>query len=940
MVNYFLVIIFMVFLSPLAAESGPTHTTQMPGKNNLDEPNAGSTETPESRLHEALLEYRKAKEKGDEASTAGWGVALGKAYQAAGKNLEAVNVLEKSCSFFKKNMDLKQEAMTLNLLGTLYRYIGSLNKSLSYHTQALKIFENLKDSSLQAATYNKLGIVFRNLNDLEQARAQYISGLKIATDGDLLTKAALNNSLGSLSWYQENWEEAEKYYKKALKIHEQQHSESGAYAGVLNNLGNTMRSQEKFDQALNYYDRALQFCESQRRIHLRAVILKNIGLTYLKQKQYEAAQRYIRQSLNIAIKSQLQRIILEDYRAQSNLYSQTGQFEQAYFALEKFLLEYRKKVKLQSANDLVNLHSIHELEMGFKEIELIKANRVKERMYYILIFLVLISVAGLAWFSLYRLKVRSRREVRTKDKELHLRELQINKLGHDFEDIQDRYRRIFEGAPDAIVIADHQTGEIVQANPQAERLLLAEKGELNGVSLYQILSYDVLAQINAQRIEDVNPLCRGMETTLTDFEGQNIPIEVSIQELFFGERRFLQVIIRDLREKRQLEQQLLQSQKMEAIGNLAGGIAHDFNNLLTVIRGYCELIIIKARKQSSPVTQIQEIDKAAERAQVLTQKLLAFSRKQIQKEKVLNLNQLITNMMKLITRLLGTSIKIKTSLDENLHTVKADPGQIEQVIMNLTINSKDSMGHSGTLIFVTTNRSLTDELIAPGLSISGEYVVVSVSDTGHGMDETTQKKIFEPFFTTKPVNKGTGLGLSMVYGIIKQHKGYIRVRSQLGEGTTFDLFFPALSTEDSSVETSEGQKTEESLNDTLGGSETILLVEDENRIRTMVSNFLEEKGYHVIEAQSGEDGLTKFNMNHHQIDLVLTDIVMFGMSGLDMVEQFNDSFPRSRIIFMTGYSEQAMELDSNETKDYTFIDKPFKLNSLIEIIRTKLDEEL
>jgi PAS domain S-box-containing protein len=518
-------------------------------KNNFNKPHTQDIETPEARLRKALQEYTNAKEKGDEASTAGWGVTLGKAYQATGKNLEAVNVLEESCSFFKKNMDLKQEATTLNLLGTLYRYIGSLTKSLSCHTQALKIFEHLGDSSSQASTYNKLGIVYRNLNDLEQARAQYLNGLKIASDDDLFTKAALNNSLGSLYWYQGDWKEAEKYYKKALKIHEQQHNVSGVYAGVLNNLGNTMRSQENFDLALDYYDKALQYCESQRRINLRAVILKNIGLTYLAQKLYKPAQRYIKQSLDIAIKSQLQRIILEDYRAQSNLYYQTGQFEKAYAALDKFLLEYKKKMKMQSENDMANLHSIHKLEMGFKEIELLKANRIKERMYYILAFLALASFAGLAWFSLYRLKVRSRRVVRTKDKELHLKELQINKLGHDFQDIQDRYRRIFEGAPDAIVIADHQTGEIVQANPQAEHLFLAEKGEVNGVSLYQILSYNVLAQINAQRIESVNPLCRGMETTLTDFEGQQIPIEVSIHELFFGERRFLQVIIRDLREK-------------------------------------------------------------------------------------------------------------------------------------------------------------------------------------------------------------------------------------------------------------------------------------------------------------------------------------------------------------------------------------------------------
>jgi PAS domain S-box-containing protein len=394
-----------------------------------------------------------------------------------------------------------------------------------------------------------------------------------------------------------------------------------------------------------------------------------------------------------------------------------------------------------------------------------------------------------------------------------------------------------------------------------------------------------------------------------------------------------EVFTEDITERRALEQQLRQSQKMEAIGRLAGGIAHDFNNLLMVISGYSEFLLERMAPDAELRSPAQEIASAAERATSLTRQLLAFSRKQMLTPKVVDLNEIVTENLKMLTRLIGEDIDLVMVPAAELGAIKADPGQIEQVIMNLAVNARDAMPHGGKLTIETANVTLDEQYARVHVPLlPGEYVMIAISDTGVGMDNETQTRIFEPFFTTKGT-KGTGLGLSTVYGIIKQSGGYVWVYSEPGRGTTFKIFLPRVN----AVNEGASPEAVASIARAEHGKETILVVEDEPNLLRLTHQYLLHQGYSVLGAVDGTSAMQVARSHPGTIHLLLTDVIMPGMNGHELAQQLLKLRPSVKIIYMSGYTENAIGQNGMLDQGITLLQKPFTLPALKEKVRAVLD---
>jgi PAS domain S-box-containing protein len=416
----------------------------------------------------------------------------------------------------------------------------------------------------------------------------------------------------------------------------------------------------------------------------------------------------------------------------------------------------------------------------------------------------------------------------------------------------------------------------------------------------------------------------------------NTPINARLSGRAFrddGNAIFFELFAEDVTERRALEQQLRQSQKMEAIGRLAGGIAHDFNNLLMVISGYSEFLLERVGPDPALRGPAHEIGKAAERATALTRQLLAFSRKQMLAPKVVDLNGVVTENLKMLNRLIGEDIDLVMIPGADLGAVKADPGQIEQVVMNLAVNARDAMPHGGKLTIETANVKLDANYARFHAPVKpGDYVMLAISDTGVGMDAETQNHIFEPFYTTKGL-KGTGLGLSTVYGIIKQSEGYIWVYSEAGKGTTFKIYLPRVSAyvpaEAALPVTSEQQ--------TGPGRETILLVEDEENLRQLTRQSLASQGYNVIDAGDGASAIRLSQAHPGPIHLLLTDVIMPGMNGRELANQVSPSRPEMKVLYMSGYTENHIGHNGTLDQGISLLQKPFTLPALKAKVREALD---
>jgi two-component system cell cycle sensor histidine kinase/response regulator CckA len=503
-------------------------------------------------------------------------------------------------------------------------------------------------------------------------------------------------------------------------------------------------------------------------------------------------------------------------------------------------------------------------------------------------------------------------------------------------DSEQRYRELFENASDMIATLDLDLN-FTSVNSAFEQVLDYSRDELLGTNVAAILPPESIALVRHQLHRKLSGEAERTTYEIEYLAKDGSPVLLEVSARLIHERGApvaIQVFARDLSERKRLEEQLRQAQKMEAVGRLAGGVAHDFNNLLTAITGYTEFAL-RGLDTGDGVERkdVEEIGKAAERATTLTRQLLAFSRKQILQPKVLNLNGVVADMEKMLGRLIGEDIQIVTNLAPTVGRVEADPGQLEQVIVNLVVNARDAMPDGGTLTIETANVDVEQHSVADrGPVPTGSYVTVTVRDTGTGMDERTKARLFEPFFTTKELGKGTGLGLATVYGIVKQSGGYITVASEEGTGATFTIYLQRLATA-----SDERNGSNRSRGRAPGGSETVLLVEDEDIVRRLVRDILERSGYRILEAADGQEALEVGRDNHEAIDLLLTDVVMPKMRGNELVERLLSLSPEMKILYMSGYAEDAIANDGVIEPHGAFIQKPFTVEALTQKVRTVLD---
>jgi len=480
------------------------------------------------------------------------------------------------------------------------------------------------------------------------------------------------------------------------------------------------------------------------------------------------------------------------------------------------------------------------------------------------------------------------------------------------------------------------SGRFLDVNP-------ALIGMLGYSSVEEVLALDVRREVfvNPPEIDRLTEEYRrtgslnGAEVQWKHKDGHTITVRLSGRAASLAEEQeeVLELIAEDITERRLLEEQFRQAQKMEAVGRLAGGVAHDFNNLLMVINGYTEVLLEQLEKGTGMHQKVESIQQAADRAATLTRQLLAFSRKQLLELKVVDVNSAIGDMERLLRPLIGENIELVTRLSSESGRTRADAGQLEQVIMNLVVNAKDSMPDGGKITIQSANVVVRPNMAQHRYIQPGRYSVISVTDTGHGMDKETLSRIFEPFFTTKEKGKGTGLGLSTVYGIVKQTNGYVFAETKVGVGTTFYVYLPRV--QDVPEETGPADTHESGK----GGCETVLLVEDEDSVRELVRVTLSSRGYNVLEAENGERGLQLATESKDPIDLLVTDVMMPGMGGRDLVRKLLAIRPGIKVLYLSGYTEDALLTQGSLGPGAAFLQKPFTLQNLAKKVRELLSSK-
>ena len=513
----------------------------------------------------------------------------------------------------------------------------------------------------------------------------------------------------------------------------------------------------------------------------------------------------------------------------------------------------------------------------------------------------------------------------------------------EIRESEQKFRKLFDEAP----VGYHEVnkeGDITNVNYSELEMLGYTAEEMLGKPIWTFTAEpETIKQVFEARIAGDLPPGQAFECTYCRKDGTSLVVLAGDKLLKdrAGMITGIRTTIQNITELKQtekkmasLQKQLYQAQKMEAVGRLTGGIAHDFNNLLTIIKGYSQLGLIGLKENNSLKGNIGEIYKASERATDLTRQLLAFSRNQIMEMKVLDLNFLLHNLDKMLRRAIGEDIELVSILADDLGRVKADPGQIEQVIMNLVVNARDAMPSGGKLTIETANVQL-DELYAHRCigAAPGCYVELSVSDTGTGMTPEVKDHIFEPFFTTKEKDRGTGLGLSVVYGIVKQTGGNIWVDSEPGQGTVFRIHLPRVD------EPLQELKGKVDLRDLPRGSETVLVVEDEDQLRKLITQVLQTQGYEVLETSCGDDALMIYKERKEPIHLLLTDVVMPRMSGVQLVERCREVGPEFKVLYMSGYAESMIMHPEELVTGINCIRKPFTVHSLARKVREILDQD-
>ncbi|HWB87314.1 MAG TPA: ATP-binding protein [Bryobacteraceae bacterium] len=499
------------------------------------------------------------------------------------------------------------------------------------------------------------------------------------------------------------------------------------------------------------------------------------------------------------------------------------------------------------------------------------------------------------------------------------------------KDEDNRFRLLFEDNPQPMWVFDPETRAFLEVNAAARSLYDYTREQFGEMTLADVQEPEEVDRLLEKLKEPARP-ASGTWRHRTQ-SGRELDIEMAVHDIQYGGRKAELAVLIDVTDRRRLEEQLRQAQKLEAVGMLAGGVAHDFNNLLTIITGYSQLILNNLSAMDRNRHSVEQIMKAGERAAALTKQLLAFSRRQVLQPKVLDVNNLVARMSTMLRRLIGEDIDLQLLLHSDLGRVNADPGQLEQVLMNLVVNARDAMPHGGTLTIETSNVRLEQSYVERHIAVrTGSYVLLAVSDTGHGMDESTRARLFEPFFTTKAAGKGTGLGLSTVSGIVRQSGGHLEVYSEPGHGTSVKVYLPRVD-QPVTLETAEPKKR------AVQGSETILLVEDDEMVRNLVRESLEREGYLLMDAPGPVEAERISNEFSGPIQLLITDVVMPKGSGKDLAQRLCNRRKELKVLYMSGYTDNAVLNSGILSKDVAFLQKPFTPAALTQKIREVLDTD-
>jgi two-component system cell cycle sensor histidine kinase/response regulator CckA len=499
---------------------------------------------------------------------------------------------------------------------------------------------------------------------------------------------------------------------------------------------------------------------------------------------------------------------------------------------------------------------------------------------------------------------------------------------------EEKYRLLFDANPNPMWVYDPVTLEFLAVNQASVRQYGYGHDEFLAMTIKEIRwPGDVAVPLAPLKGAPADVSRWGGLSRHRRKDGSTLDVEITASAITFGGVAARLEMATDVSEKKRLESQLRQAQKMEAIGRLAGGVAHDFNNLLGVITGYSELLQKNLRSQDPGQQPVAQIQKAADRGAALTRQLLAFSRKEVIQPKVLDLNGIVTDVGKMLGRLLGEDVHLVTKLGKDLGRVLADRSQIDQVILNLVVNARDAMPQGGDLCIETSSVVLDEAYLRTHADVRpGPYVLLTVSDTGHGMDAETLSHIFEPFFTTKPEGKGTGLGLATVFGIVKQCGGHVSVSSEPVGGTTFRVYLPRVAAE------MPANEVPAVIAPPPRGTETVLLVEDAEALRLMIHEILEAAGYSVLESSDSEQAVLHASSYAAPLDLVLTDVVMPRMSGPDLVKVVQATRPSVKVLFMSGYTDEAIGKQGVLKPGVHFLQKPFTSEALLGSVRAVLDQ--
>ena len=510
----------------------------------------------------------------------------------------------------------------------------------------------------------------------------------------------------------------------------------------------------------------------------------------------------------------------------------------------------------------------------------------------------------------------------------------IKAAGHKTQPIASRAAELlFNDGSQPMLVIDVDTLEFLEVNQAALGKFAHSRDEFRNLRFTDIVPSE-------DRVRLGDALQNGRTQPSSVFEirrvlenGQSVDVDLLIHHIRYAGRNAALVVPQDCTQRRQLEEQLQQAHKMEAVGMLAGGIAHDFNNLLTIITGYGQMLLASLPEHDENRNSVEQIIKAGERAGELTRRLLTFSRRQVVRPKALDLNTVVVGAAVMLRRLIGEHIELRIVEGPGLAKVHADPGQLEQVILNLAVNSRDAMSRGGTLIIETQNVDFEENSVGTNTSLKpGRYVMLAVTDTGSGMDAQTRSHLFEPFFTTKERGEGTGLGLSTVHGIVKQSGGEIAVYSEPGQGTCVKIYFPVVH-EEPTEDTVVGEQERAGR-----GSETILLVEDDDAVRKLVRRALERQGYRVLVAAGGAEAIEIAGRHMGSIHLLISDVVMPQMSGRQVAEQLKALRPEIQVLYISGYTESAILRTGNLTKIEFFLQKPFTPVTLLRRVREMLDK--